>query len=138
LSAKQDGKHLAAEIIDHSTARDIWIYDTARGIPTRFTFDPANDVEPVWSPDGTTIYFASNRLGQPDLFRKPANGASAETVLLRSSEAKYPESVSPDGKLLLFRRQDERARYDIWALPLEQAQSGGILEPRVFLQTPFQ
>ncbi len=30
---------------------DIWIRDLARGASSRFTFDPAEDVEPLWSPD---------------------------------------------------------------------------------------
>ena len=46
-------------------------------------------------------------------------------------------ALSPDGKLLLFRRQGEKTRYDVWLLPLEQAESGGKAEPRVFVQTPF-
>jgi eukaryotic-like serine/threonine-protein kinase len=137
MALSPDGNRLAAEIINLNGTRDIWIYDTARGVPTRFTFDPANDVEPVWSPDGSTVYFASTRLGQSDLFRKPANGASPETLLLRDSATKFAESVSPDGKLLLFRRQAEKTRYDIWLLSLEQAESSGKAEPRVFVQTPF-
>jgi len=87
----------------------------------------------VWSPDGSTVYFASTRLGQNDLFRKSANGASAETLLLRDSASKFPDSVSPDGKLLLFRRQEENKRYQIWMLPLEPDQSSGKAEPRVFV-----
>ena len=29
--------------------------DLAHGVPTRFTFDPAIDLKPVWSPDGSHI-----------------------------------------------------------------------------------
>ena len=31
---------------------DIWIRDVARGVTSRFTFDAANEIDPVWSPDG--------------------------------------------------------------------------------------
>ena len=37
---------------------DIWTMDVARGgAPMRFTMDPASDVCPIWSPDGTRIVF---------------------------------------------------------------------------------
>src|SRR5262249_14364607 len=36
---------------------DIWLIDLQRGVPTRFTFDPAPDFFPIWSPDGTQIVF---------------------------------------------------------------------------------
>src|SRR5215510_6832089 len=31
---------------------DIWIVDLIKGGTTRLTFDPANDTQPAWSPDG--------------------------------------------------------------------------------------
>ena len=42
---------------------DVVIYDLPRDIPTRFTFDPASDSYPVWSPDGEQVVFASEREG---------------------------------------------------------------------------
>jgi hypothetical protein len=41
---------------------DIWIVDLARNVPTRFTFDSAQDWHPVWSPDGRRLAFSSTRL----------------------------------------------------------------------------
>ena len=41
---------------------DIWVQDLARGLATRFTFHPAIEVFPVWSPDGSRIVFSSTRL----------------------------------------------------------------------------
>ena len=123
--------------MDRSGDPDLWIYDAARGIPTRFTFDPKDDREPVWSPDGSTLYFSSNRKGAFDLFRKASNGAGTEELLLADSANKTPTSVSPDGKLLLYGRSGEKTLNDLWVLPLTPAQGGGKPEPRVFLQTPF-
>jgi eukaryotic-like serine/threonine-protein kinase len=140
IALSPDGKGLAAAVQDRSGSWDIWIYDTARGIPTRFTFDPTIDQLPVWSTDGSTIYFASSRRGQLDIFHRGSNGAGAEELLLGDTADKYPSGVSPDGKLLLFTRQrGQRGKvgYDVWALPLTPAQSGGKPEPRVFLQAPF-
>jgi TolB protein len=40
---------------------DVWIYEWARDTLTRLTFDPANDGNPMWTPDGKRIVFASDR-----------------------------------------------------------------------------
>src|SRR5262249_44276305 len=42
---------------------DVWLIDAARGIPTRLTFDPANDLSPIWTHDGRRVVFQSNRKG---------------------------------------------------------------------------
>jgi TolB-like protein len=54
--------------------RDIWLLDLARRVPSRFTFDPAIEMESVWSPDGTRIVFNRSRNGRLDLFEKTASG----------------------------------------------------------------
>ncbi len=118
-----------------SFAGDLWIYDTARGLPTRFTFDPKIDREPVWSPDGKTLYFSSDRKGAFNLYRKASNGTGTEELLLEDSQVKTPSSISPDGKFLLYHRSGEKTLTDMWSLPLQNP--GAKMEPQAFLQTPF-
>ena len=51
-----DGKRLAIGRLDRaSNARDIWVLDLVRGVSSRFTFDKADDTNPLWSPDGSRI-----------------------------------------------------------------------------------
>lgn len=138
IDLSPDGKRLAASIVEgNSRNEDIWIYDVARGIPTRFTFDPQNDRSPVWSADGNTLYFSSNRKGPYDLFRKSSNGAGTEEILLQGGDPKLAQSVSPDGRWLLYYQSAEKTRQDIWLLPLTQTESPAKAAPRLFLQTPF-
>src|SRR5262249_11120769 len=70
-----DGQRVAiARTIENNY--DIWITDVARSAPTRFSFDPATEFSPVWSPDGSHVVFRSqNRkgFGPSDLFIKPAD-----------------------------------------------------------------
>ena len=42
---------------------DIWLLEPRRGVLSRFTSDVADDVYPIWSPDGDRIVFSSNRKG---------------------------------------------------------------------------
>ncbi len=72
-------------------AMDIWLLDLERdGLPTRFTFDAAADVAPVWSPDGSRVAFSSSRQGNLDLYQKASSGAGAEEVLLADDGDSIP------------------------------------------------
>jgi Tol biopolymer transport system component/predicted Ser/Thr protein kinase len=123
-----DRKSIAAEIQDR-TNLDIWTYDVSRGLRTRLTFDPSTDINPVWSPDGRSIVFTSNRKGHYDLYRKSANGGGAEELLYADNLDKHPTSCSADGKSLLY---FTGGNPDLWVLPL----TGGA-KPFPFLQTAF-
>ncbi len=129
-----DGKSAAISITDRSTHNeDIWLYDFARGIMTRFTSDPAEETAGVWSPDGASLIFDSNRKGHFDLYRKPSNGANTEELLYEDGLEKTPTSWSPDGKFLLF--QDGipgTATGHLWILPLT-----GVRTPVPFAPTKF-
>ncbi len=82
-----DDTKLAAGIRDPQTkTRDIWIFDLLRGTKTRLTFDPADDLDSIWSPDGTRIAFTSDRTGQRNIYWKAADGSGSEELLLGGRE----------------------------------------------------
>ena len=92
----------------------------------------AKDESPVWSPDGGSIIFSSNRDGPYNLYQKPVSGVKDEEVLLKSSEEKYATSWSRDGRFLLYTVFDPKMRGEVWVLPLE-----GDKKPVPFLITEF-
>jgi Tol biopolymer transport system component len=114
--------------------RDIWIVDVGRGTTTRLTFDAADDFNPVWSPDGRSIAFASDRTRQPRLYIKPADGSGEERML--TDMPGQPTSWSPDGRFLLFTSNTPETRSDLWAMP-DPRQSSANSKPFAVLATQF-
>ena len=113
-----DAKQLAVGIEDTAGKADIWLLNFERGTRTRLTFDPGSAEYPAWTPDGTKIYYASQRSGQAHIYAKLANGAGAEeTILNTSGLAEIPMDISSDGRYLAYQRT-EGARRGIWILPL--------------------
>ncbi len=118
--ASPDGKRLVVDIDDQRTARaDLWIRDLARGVNSRFTFDPGNDSEPLWSPDGASIVFSADRKDAIDLYLKKSSGTSEEELLLESKEEKYASDWSRDGSYLLYYCRGVETTCDVWALPMK-------------------
>jgi hypothetical protein len=104
-----DGKKVAVGKKDPQTkTRDIWVIDLQRGGSSRLTFDPGDDLNPSWSPDGARIAFTSNRKGHRDLYVKPASGVAEEQLVLQSGEAKNIEDWSGNGEFLLYSMDDTR------------------------------
>ena len=136
LELSPDRKNLAVTRLGQNV--DLWIYDVARGLPRRFTFNPARDRQAIWSPDGRTIVYQSNPKGaEADLYRKAADGTLAEELLYEDRAEKVATSWSPDGRYVLFFRIDPKTQRDIWVLPLEHGPSGPPGKPFPWLVTPF-
>jgi Tol biopolymer transport system component len=128
-----DGRQASVSISDESgKGRDIWLYDVARGLRTRFTFDRANELASIWSPDGSRIVFDSDRKGHLDLYQKASSGAGADEMLLEDGLDKYPENWSPDGRFILYYTFGAPTGFDLFVLPLF-----GDRKPFPFLQTQF-
>jgi len=59
---------------------DIWLVRTDGSGLRRLTTDPATDFNPVWSPDGRSIWFLSTRSGSTQVWRKPMAGGAGEQM----------------------------------------------------------
>src|SRR5262249_33725143 len=127
-----DGKRVAVyRSVNGNT--DVWLIDAARGVPTRFTFDAASDMYPIWSPDGSRVVFTSNRKGIYNLYWKLSSGAGGDQLLLESDQAKAPTDWSSDGRFLLFRSQDPQTGFDLSVLPVSDDK-----KPFPFLKSPSE
>jgi serine/threonine protein kinase len=133
IELSPDGRRAAVSVRDDATnTRDLWIFDIERGVRTRFTRDPAEDVAPLWSPDGNRLAFASNRKGHYDIYRKDASGLDGETLLLGDDTEKYPISWTHDGRELLLWFFDPESR----ATGLALFTPGASTKPSPFIATP--
>jgi Tol biopolymer transport system component len=48
-----DGTKLAVQVYETGrTNADVWVYKLRRGVPTRLTFDDADEAAPFFTPDG--------------------------------------------------------------------------------------
>src|SRR5439155_3052568 len=94
--------------------RDIWTIPGRGGEPVAVTNDAAVDWNPVWSPDGKYLYFASDRGGSMNFWRvarEEASGkvlGSAESVTTPSSYSEHL-SFSRDGRRMAYVQTISRA-----------------------------
>ena len=132
IRLSRDNKRLVTALRDPSTRWDLWIFDLADGGQTRFTFDSANEVFPIWSPDGARIAFSSNRSGQVNMYQKLSNGSGNEEQILVSDQPIFCNDWSSDGEFIVFHKLSGTTRADIWVLPLS-----GDRRPFAYLETQF-
>ncbi|MGO9642642.1 MAG: protein kinase domain-containing protein [Candidatus Acidiferrales bacterium] len=121
LRLSPDGKTLAESVQDpQSSNYDLWLVDLARGVRTRFTFDPAAHLYPAWSPDGTKIAFSSTSAGNLSIYEKAANGTGTIEPLIEEASEKILSDWSRDGRYIAYSRLDtqEGGGLGIWILPL--------------------
>jgi len=135
-----DGSKLAMDISD-GKQRDVWIYEWARDALLRLTFDPTDDVNPIWTPDGRRVAFGSKRGGNTfyNLYWQPADGSGDAQLLLESRDSHLiPGSWHPSGRYLAYHRIPQPNNGDLMILPLEGSDSAGWKAgaPTVFVKTP--
>jgi eukaryotic-like serine/threonine-protein kinase len=129
-----DGSRALLNVTDHRLGVvSLWVYGLTRDTATRLTFSPANESNPVMSPDGSRVFFASDAQGQLDIYRASADSSEAPALVIAAKGTQTPNDVSPDGSLLLYTSNETaiETKQDLYVLPL----SGGA-KPRPFLRTP--
>jgi tricorn protease len=86
---------------------DIYKVSAAGGTAEPITIGESYEYAPVWSHDGKSIAFASDRYGNFDVFVMPAAGGEAKRLTFHSG-AEIPSSFTADDKAVIFSasRQD--------------------------------
>ncbi len=88
--------------------RDLWILSRATGARTRLTSDPADELNPLWSPDGKWIFFTADKNGVRNIYRVPSTGnGPVESVLAWTGDLNL-EDISSNGRFLIFNARTHR------------------------------
>ncbi len=90
---------------------DIWVWDLDRGTLGRRTFE-GKASRSIWSADGSTLFYRHSDHG---LRAVAANGTEQPVTLFETSALLWPQTVSPDGKEIVFNTGQP---YSTYKLPL--------------------
>jgi Tol biopolymer transport system component len=82
---------------------DLWTIELATARFTRLTNDALPKISPLWSPDGTYIYYSSIREPYMPILRRPSDGSGSEELVFRYTlgAGVTASDVSADGKFLV-------------------------------------
>ncbi len=103
-SFSPDGKQLLVSKTDQQKGQnDLWTIDLATGKQTRLTNDTFPRVNPLWSPDGKYIYYASFRNGDFPVHRRASDGTGDEELVYTYESGAFVglSDISSDGKYLV-------------------------------------
>ena len=125
-----DGTRIAVAVTEQANP-DVWLHDLRRGTWSRFTFTPAADFNPLWTPDGRTVLY-NNEAPQFTILRRPADASAEPELLLAEAVDTSPTDITPDGRAAVVTYSNPETDSDIWLVPLD-----GSGEPQPLLETRF-
>jgi len=114
-----DGRSIAYSVWTTGGFRDIRVVDVATGSFEYVTRDRALDANPIWSSDGKTLYFSSDRSGVPNIYAYDVASRGLKQVTNVRIGALQP-ALSPDDKTLVYVGYTSKG-YDLYAMPLDPA-----------------
>ena len=72
----------------------------------------------VLSPDGSTVYYNSDRAELPDIYRQRLDGTGNEELVVSGPREQFTNDISPDGAHLLYASVNGETGMDLMAKPL--------------------
>jgi tricorn protease len=105
----------------HLDECEIWLM---RGLSTsgyeRLVEGGAKNKWPMWSADGRSIFFMSDRSGAQNIWTKPLNGAAKPVTQFKDGRVLWP-NISYDGRMIVFERN-----FGIWKLDTQNGQASQV------------
>jgi Tol biopolymer transport system component len=127
------GNRVAVDVSDPKANNvDVWIESVTDNQNSRFTFDPAEEVAPVWSRDGSQITYRLADTDGASIMLKSASGLEREKRLFTTPSTSMDDLVANswtlDGTQILITRKSSRGDH-LLLLPI----GGG--EPKPLFNT---
>ncbi len=114
-----DGRRIAYATWTDGGYRDVRIVDIDGRHLVELFHDRAIDQQPVWSPDGKTLFFTSDRTGIANVYAyELATGRLRQVTNVRTGA--YMPAPSPDGKTLVYVGYTSDG-FDLYEMPLDEA-----------------
>ncbi|HEX7779539.1 MAG TPA: S41 family peptidase, partial [Vicinamibacterales bacterium] len=105
----------------HLDESEIWIM---RGLSTssyeKVVDRGAKNLWPMWSADGRSLFYMSDRSGAENIWAQPLSGQARALTQFRAGRVLWP-SISYDGRMIVFERN-----FGIWKLDTQSGQVGEI------------
>lgn len=125
-----DGKRIALTL--EGSTFDVWVADLERGTLTKVTFG-GDDYLPRWSPDGRMLAYNSSKSGHMQVYVKHGIVQGEETMVTDGPETKALWDWTPDGREIVFGRQNKDTGWDLYAVAVE-----GDHKARPLVVAPFE
>ena len=129
VSWSKQGRLAFYEVSEHSQ-RDIFVIDMdAGGPPTPVVATPANELAPVFSPDGRMLAYVSNQTGRNEVYVQPFPSAAVTATAVTVGGGTEPV-WSRDGARLFYRSGDS-----LWSIGVRIANEISLGTPQKVLET---
>ncbi len=97
----------------HLDQSEIWLMKEGKPSPyEKFTAGGAKELWPMWSKDGQSIYYISDRSGTQNLWVKTVSGTPKQLTKFSSGRVLWP-TMAFNGKTIVFERDFKIWKYDL-------------------------
>jgi len=101
----------------HIDESEIWLRRENNAQYERITEGGAKELWPMWSPDGQSLYYVSDKSGAQNLWVKSLNGVAKKLTGFEKGRVLWP-TLAQDGKTLVFERD-----FGIWKYVIATGQA---------------